>query len=137
MKLTSLIALAFLLSAAGCAKHEDDPSAVVLSYYKAATGGDSAGYINSFSSTIREQMLTATDSTKTVKFQLQYWKGSQADVKIREVHIDSLTPHLAKVYYSAKVTGKDPFAMDSVFLIVSKEDDGWKISSSNPQRDRH
>jgi hypothetical protein len=137
VKLKSLLTITLFVSLFGCAKHdEDEPSTPVLNFYKSATAGDSAGFVNSFTSTIRETPISPTDTAYTVKHQLEGWKGTHVEVKIREVKIDSLIPNMAKVYFMAKMTGKKNRTMDSVYLIVFKEEDGWKIGSMFPMKDK-
>ena len=137
MKTILFLIIALFTTLVGCAKHNDDePSKAVLNFYKSATAGDSAGFVNSFTSTIREASISTPDTAHLIKHQLEVWKGTQVEVKIREVKIDNLSPNMAKVYYMAKLTGKENRTMDSVYLIVFKEEDGWKIGSMFPMRDK-
>jgi len=137
VKIKSLLTITLFVSLFGCAKrNEDEPSTPVLNFYKSATAGDSTGFVNSFTSTIRESSNSISDTALIIKHQLEAWKGTQVEVKIRSVKIDSLSPNMAKVYYMAKFTGKENRTMDSVYLIVFKEEDGWKIGSMIPMKDK-
>jgi hypothetical protein len=135
-----LIALALFVSLIGCAKKEviaDDPSAPVMSFFKSATAGDSAGVMNSFASTLREQFLSEKDTAKNMRQILKNWKGTHADVKVKEVKIDSASPNLAKIYIRAVYTGDKPLPpSDSIFFYVAKEDNEWRLSSLIPHRDK-
>lgn len=137
MKILFVLTLCIYLI--GCAKKElkestDTPSAPVVNFYKFVTAGDSAGVINSFASTLREQFLSDKDTT-TVRHMLENWKGVHADVKVKDVKIDSTTPNLAKIYIRAVYTGKTLPVSDSIFFYVIKEDNEWKLSSLMPHRD--
>lgn len=136
MKILLLFSVVIFISFVGCAKQENEPSTPVLNLYKAATAGDSVGMMKSIATVSRQQILSTTDTAFTVRHQIEDWKGTHADIKILETRIDKTLPNMAKVYFSAKFTGgKNNYTMDSVYFIVAKEDNEWRVSSINPLRD--
>jgi len=128
-----LFALSLFVSLIGCSKKEDDPSAPVVNFFKSATAGDSAGVINSFASTLREQFLSGKDTIRQI---LENWKGVHADVKVKEIKLDSTSLNMAKVYIRAVYTGIQLPPSDSIFFYVAKENNEWKLSSLMPHRDK-
>jgi hypothetical protein len=130
----SLIAVVVLFGCSKPAEAPDDPTVPVVSFYKAVTAGDSAGIVNSFAASLRQQLSSPTDTL--LKTAMNSWQGNRAELAIKEVVKDTSFPNMAKVYIKVTFTGTETRIMDSVYLIVFKEEGGWKLGTFNPIRDR-
>jgi hypothetical protein len=137
MKLILLLIVAYSTCLISCTKKQDEPATPILNFFKSVTTGDSAGVINSFNSTLRQEYLAKKDSTSYLKQILVNWKGAHADISIKEVKIDSMFPDMAKVYVRAIYTGKEVPGIDSAYFMVNKEENEWRLSSLIPHRDKH
>jgi hypothetical protein len=138
MKIKSFLPIVLLASFVGCAKHEEDPWAPIVNYYKSLNAGDSAGIVDCFESPMREFYINNKDTDGGIRGLLKQWNGIHAEVKIKGVKIDTLSSNLAKVYIKLTLSGKTTGTLDSVYLFVFKQYGSWKMREVIPLRDsRH